>query len=271
MVRLAATVMLVRPADRAPLEVFMLRRSQASHFVPDAYVFPGGTLDASDTSPEMLARTRGLSEADLARQFRTQTSTSLPVARDEVTTQERAGLVVAAIRELFEEAGVLLACDATGAPLSASRLSGHENALARSRARLHAGQIAFRDVLTELDAYADGSAPALFSQWITPPVYPNRYDAHFFLALAEPDTPATADAYETHDGIWIDPKDALERCAEGRLRMVYPTIKHVERLAKFPSAQAALDFARTKTIYRIMPQTAGEHEFELPPDLEYAW
>lgn len=271
MVRLAATVMLVRPADRAPLEVFMLRRSQASHFVPDAYVFPGGTVDASDMLPETIARTRGLSEVDLAREFRAQIASSLPVSHRELEPQERAGLVVAALRELFEEAGVLLACDAAGNALSASRLNEHRDALGRSRARLHAGEIAFHDVLAELDAYADGSAPALFSQWITPPVYPNRYDAHFFLALAEPDAAATADAYETHDGIWIAPKDALDRCNSGTLRMVYPTIKHIERLAQFPSAQAALDFARTKTIYRIMPRTTGEHEFALPPDLEYAW
>ena len=129
----------------------------------------------------------------------------------------------------------------------------------------------FDELLARLDVYADASALTLFSHWITPPAYPRRYNAHFFLALAHEHQAAAADSFETHDGVWIAPDDALERCSHGEFSMVYPTIKHVERLAQFSSPSALLEFARTKTIYSVMPQTPGAHQFALPADLEYAW
>ena len=262
--------MLVRPAHDE-FEVFMLRRSEASHFVPDVYVFPGGTLDASDMSPEALSRTRGVDEQAVRLQFRARTPETLPAPQDEPTGREAAGLLVAALRELFEEAGVLLACDSNGRPLTDSDLAGARVRLHEARSRVREGTERFDQLLSELDVYANAHALALFSQWITPPVYPRRYDAHFFVAVASPDQAASADAFETHDGVWISPSDALEQCAAGAFRMVYPTIKHVERLARFGSADELMAFARSKPILRIMPQTPGDHTFSLPPDLEFAW
>ena len=104
--------MLVRPAGS--FEVFMLRRSEASHFVPDAYVFPGGTLTESDLSERTLARMR-VDPQTVQQQFRAQPAPGLspvPLA----SMREAEGLLFAALRELYEEAGVLLACDARGDP-----------------------------------------------------------------------------------------------------------------------------------------------------------
>jgi hypothetical protein len=129
----------------------------------------------------------------------------------------------------------------------------------------------FYEVLETIGAYANASALALFSHWITPPPFPRRYDAHFFLAEASPDQAAVADAFETHDGVWISPKAAIEQCEAGTFRMVYPTIKHVERLAGFEDTRGLFEFARTKTIYSIMPDTPAEREFSMPPELEHAW
>lgn len=271
MIRLAATVMLVRPSEGSPFEVFMLRRSEASHFVPDVYVFPGGTLDASDLSEEAFRRARGIGEDVLRAQFRMQTSPALPAPHDKASRRESAGLMVAAVRELFEEAGVLLACDTDGAPLADAYFSNKRERLHEARALVQSGRLRFEELLAELDVYANAGALELFSQWITPPVYPRRYNAHFFVALADAGQAATADTYETHDGIWIAPDAALERSSRGEFSMVYPTIKHVERLAQFKSAGALLEFARTKPIYSVMPHTPGEHEFALPAALEYAW
>ena len=271
MIRLAATVMLVRPAEHAPFEVFMLRRSEASHFVPDVYVFPGGTLDPSDLSEEAFARTKGIDESSLRLQFRVQAPPSLPAHADRPDDRECAGLTIAAVRELFEEAGVLLACDAGGRALPDRAFEPVRERLHAARAQVHSGRLQFHELLRELDVYANGAALALFSQWITPPVYPRRYNAHFFVAVADADQAATADTVETHDGIWIAPGDALERSSRGEFSMVYPTVKHLERLAQFRTSAALVDFARTKRIYTVMPKTPGEHQFSLPADLEYAW
>ncbi|HEV3153937.1 MAG TPA: hypothetical protein VGZ02_09050 [Candidatus Baltobacteraceae bacterium] len=270
MVRLAATVMLVRPAGQT-FEVFMLRRSEASHFAPDVYVFPGGTLDAADTAAEMLNRTKGVEPAAVRAQFRAQTPANLPAPDDGPTDREAAGLLVAGLRELFEEAGVLLACDASGCPWPDAHFEAGRTRLHEAREKVASGRMRFDQLLEELDVYANAHALALFSQWITPPVYPRRYNTHFFVALAGGDQAAAADAYETHDGVWIAPKTALARYEEGAFRMVYPTVKHIERLAEFDDAAALLEFARNKPIYRVMPQTPGAHQFALPPELERAW
>ena len=249
----------------------MLRRSQASHFVPDAYVFPGGTLDASDTSPEAFERARGIDPQTVQHQFRAQPAPSLPAPVDVPTQREWCGLLIAGVRELFEEAGVLLACDAQGMPLSDADLASQRKRLHDARLAVQCGEERFDQILREAGVYANAAALSLFSQWITPPMYPRRYDTHFFVALASSDQAAAADTFETHDGVWIAPRAALEQSEAGAFRMVYPTIKHVERLARFESAQAVIDFARTKPIYRIMPSVPHDQEFVLPPELEYAW
>ena len=254
MVRLAATVMLVRPATHA-FEVFMVRRSEASHFVPNAYVFPGGTVDRTDMSARAFRRARGIDRAAVAEQFRAEPPPQGASPVSAPTYEEAAGLLIAGVRELFEEAGVLLVCDAGG-----------NSVAVRDPDRV----VDFFDLLERMDLYADTSALALFSHWITPPALSRRYNAHFFVAMAPAGQDAAADACETHDGVWIAPREALDRYARGDIAMVYPTIKHVERLASFDSAEALMRFARTKTIYSIMPQTA-ESTFTLPPQLEHAW
>ena len=271
MVRLAATVMLVRPAGDAGFEVLMLRRSEASHFVPDAYVFPGGTLDAADMTDQAFERARGTDDQTLRLQYRAKHAPAFPAPFGTPAPQEAAGLLIAAVRELFEEAGVLLACDRHGRALNGEELAPYHDRLHAARGAVQAGDLPFPALLQELDLYANAQALALFSQWITPPTYPRRYNAHFFVAIASADQIAAADAVETHDGVWIAPREALEKCELGKFTMVYPTIKHIERLAEFGSAASLMEFARTKTIYSIMPDTPKEREFSLPSDLEFAW
>ena len=270
MLRLAATVMLLRQSERMPLQAFMLRRSAASHFVPEAYVFPGGTLEASDTSPQSIERLR-FEDAWLSEQFRARVDERIPVPQAVLSERERCGLLVAALRELFEEAGVLLACDARGARIEGPRLAALSERLQSARGELQRGELRFDELLREMDLHADASALVRFSEWITPPVYPRRYDAHFFVAMASPDQAASADRFETHDGVWIEPERALALSAEGAFNLVFPTIKHLERLAAFNDAASLLAFAREKPIVRVMPLSQPEHRFALPPDLENAW
>lgn len=257
MPRLAATVMLVRPAPdgAASLEVFMLRRSTKSAFAPDAYVFPGGTLDANDTSEPMLGRMFGASARALGR-----VRPAHPVLPEIPDRRAYAGLQVAALRELFEESGVLLACTAEGADLPPDSLQ-----------RVRSGARAFDAVLDDLNAFGDARALELFSRWITPPDELRRYDAYFFAALAPANQHAAADAVETHDGIWIAPNEALARFRAGTFSMIYPTIKHMQRLASFSNARDFMRFAAEKTIHTIMPRGALATGLALPEEMENVW
>ena len=263
-VRLAATVILARP----PFEVYLARRSARSAFAPDAFVFPGGTIDAADASPQMQSRSLGLDDARVSAEFRAAISNELRSSEPAVARAEARALLVAALRELFEEAGVLFARTADGRSVDAAMLEGR--GAAAERAGIRNGDLPFADFLASHDWFADTGALTLFSHWITPPSEPRRYNTHFFFAVAPSDQAALADADEMHDGIWIAPTSALEQYRNGTMHLVYPTIKHLERLAGSDSIEAALAYAKSKPIVTIMPADAGD-DFAIPPLLEGAW
>ena len=260
--RLAATVILVRP----PLEVYLTRRSAGSAFAPDAFVFPGGTVEAQDATREARGRTIGLEPDRLREEFRASIPPGLASSEPAVAQDAARSLLIAALRELFEEAGVLLACDRLMQPVG----TADWEQVPAQRVAVRKGNLTFADFLAGHDWYADARALTLFSHWITPPSEPRRYNTHFFFAVAPPNQVAHADADETHDGIWITPSRALELNREATLHLVYPTIKHLERLSSFASVDDALRFARTKPVLTIMP-SAGAGNFAIPAALENAW
>jgi 8-oxo-dGTP pyrophosphatase MutT (NUDIX family) len=263
-VRLAATVILARP----PFEVYLTRRSTRSAFAPDAFVFPGGTIEAQDASEAIQARTLGLEAARMARQFRAAISPDLASTEPVVDRECARALLVAALRELFEEAGVLFAGTPAGSAIDAAATDWAE--IAAERTGIRNGRLLFADFLKAHNWYADARALTLFSHWITPPSEPRRYNTHFFFAVAPADQAARADAFETHDGLWISPSQALVRHRAGALHLVYPTIKHLERLSTFDSVDAAQVFARNKPVLTIEPrESAGD--FAIPPELEGTW
>lgn len=263
-VRLAATVILARP----PFEVYLTRRSARSAFAPDAFVFPGGTVEEQDADEASAARTLGLESERIEREFRATVPADLTSDEPPVTIPAARGLMVAALRELFEEAGVLLARTEAGKPIDARDAAW--NGVEADRAAVRAGTLTFADFLTRRNWHADAGALALFSHWITPPSEPRRYNTHFFFAAAPPDQAALADAFETHDGIWIAPARALARHRAGSMHLVYPTIKHLARLSRFDSMESTLDFARTKPVLTIVPRD-GDEDFQIPAALENAW
>jgi recombination protein RecT len=219
--RLAATVMLVRDRPAGGIEALLLRRSARSAFAPDAFVFPGGTVEPGDyeTAP------RGWNDIRLQSEFRATIPENLPTDIPPVAPRDAGALVVAAARELHEEAAVTI----------------------------------------------EPSALTLFSHWITPPSEPRRYNTFFFLSRAPHGALGVADALETHDARWLEPGDALERNARGELHLVYPTIKHLERLRAFDAVEALLAFGREKPIRTIMPDRAPAEGFVMPHALENAW
>ncbi len=213
----------------------MARRSAQSAFAPDAFVFPGGAIEPQDRSPELQARTIGLDEFED------------PLAR---------ALRVTAIRELFEEAGVLLAAT-----------PGDEH-LATHSAR--DGAANFAEALDVRGCYADARRLIPFSHWITPSNQTRRFDTHFFLAAAPEDQIARADAVETHDGIWITAASALAEHRAGRLHAIFPTRKHLERIVTLGSLDEAIAFARNKPIRTVEPIVAGA-DFTIPEGLDGVW
>jgi 8-oxo-dGTP pyrophosphatase MutT (NUDIX family) len=236
----AATVMLLRDdPDGGGIEVCMLQRNLASEFVAGAYVFPGGSVDPDDRGPAAEAICDGLTGA--------RASQLLGVDRGGL------GFWVAALRECFEEAGVLLARDRHGETLDfgppdvAARFEAH-------RRRLNAGEVALLDVCREEGIRLDVSDVHFVSHWVTPELAPKRYDTRFFVAAAPPGQVARHDEGETIDTLWVRPGDALARGEIGEVELLPPTLANLRSLVTHPTTESALAWARTVTdVVTVLP------------------
>ncbi len=246
----------------------MTRRSGRSAFAAGAFVFPGGALDPQDFSAQTAARTVGLEPERVAVQFRARIPDELPSTEAAVDPPSAAALFAAALRELFEESGILLARTRSGDAVAVAEILSSDVHDARSA--IASGTLPFAKFLEGRDWFADARALTLFSHWITPPNENRRFNTHFFFALAPPGQAGLADAIETHEGVWIAPAAALERFRAGTFRLVYPTIKHLERLAPFESLDDAVAFAAAKPVLTILPAT-GSGGFAIPASVEGAW
>jgi len=217
--------MLVR--DAPELEVFMLRRNVAVEFMGGAYVFPGGAVDAGDRAPELLARCHGREDAGASTQVGLHAG--------------GLGFWVAAIREAFEEAGVLLARSAaTDEPVDVDESSTAAR-FETARRAVGSGERPFLDVVHEEDLVLDAGALHLFSHWITPAGSPRRYDTWFFVAAAPEGHAYLHDDGETVASVWIRPSDALAGVRRGELEIHFPTQRNLEQLARFRTAHELLD------------------------------
>lgn len=225
--REAATVMLLRDSDDG-LEVFMLRRTLNAAFVGGAYVFPGGAVDPADRADDVTEQCIGLTDA---------------VASD-LLGVDRGGLAywVAALRECFEEAGVLLARDANDHVLSfaerdiADRFNTHRHAV-------HDGSLRLVELCAREGLRLATDDVRYVSHWVTPVTEPRRFDTRFFVARAPRDQHPLHDDNETIESLWVNPATALERHRNGELFMIFPTIKNLEFLVPFTTCQDALDAA----------------------------
>jgi 8-oxo-dGTP pyrophosphatase MutT (NUDIX family) len=259
-IRDAATVMLVRDgADgRSPMEVFMLRRNLNSDFVGGAYVFPGGAVDEADRHADLEEVCTGRSDD--------QASVLLGV--------DSGGLAywVAAIRECFEEAGVLLATREDGEivsladPAVAERFAIHRKAVDTGEARLI--EICERE---SLQLAVDRIH--YFSHWITPIGPVRRYDTRFFVTAAPPEQVPLHDDRETIANTWIRPSDALARHKQGEFDIIFPTIANLKAIAMFERSAdllaAAAAVAEVPTILPRMKKTGHGVRILLPGDPGY--
>lgn len=266
--RLAATVMLLRPGLRSGFEVLMLERNAASAFAPNAYVFPGGAVDEWDAPEHMHGYLLGDDEASLGRTFRNVASPLLPTTCDRPSHDEGRALLAAAARELFEEAGVLIVRTVDGA---LQHISASDPAIARLRDELRTHRRTFASVLQELRVMSDSRELALFSHWVTPVGEARRFNAFFFLTCTHREHVASSDGTETTHARWFTPREALEEHSQHRLTLIFPTIKHLERLASFDDLDALMVYATTKPVITIAPDRTPAQEFSIPASLEGAW
>ncbi len=238
--RPAATVVMLREGEGAAgPEVLLLRRHSASAVLGGAFVFPGGKLDAEDVQLDATAYLDRPS-ADLR----------VSLHDTELDDATAAGLYVAAVREAFEEAGVLLAGPASGAAVD----------IDQACALLRAGT-PFPALLERLGLRVLTARLAPWSRWITPrvpSVMSKRFDTRFFVATVPAAQIARHDEVETTESVWLAPRAALQRYWEGAIDLAPPQIMTLAQLSRHASVDEILAAARARRPPLILPESLEE-------------
>ncbi len=238
----AATVLLVR--DAPALQVLMVRRHHQIEFASGALVFPGGKAHAGDGDPAWEAQAIGWSGL----------------------SSEKRALRIAAVREAYEESGILLARHADGSPFTADERA-HQ-----AREDIAADRRPFLDLARELGVRLDLAALTVFARWITPPLTPRRFDTWFYVAHVPAGQSAACDGWETVDAEWIGPAEALRLGEVGERKVVFPTRMNLRLLSEASSAEDAIARARARPLVPVEPklvQTPDGPVLELPMDAGY--
>jgi 8-oxo-dGTP pyrophosphatase MutT (NUDIX family) len=247
-IRPASTILLLRDGTDG-MEVFMVVRHHQIDFASGALVFPGGSVDADDHE---IAKDRSLCGAggDLdakALAFR-----------------------IAAVRETFEECGILLARMKGSDELVSATHAGEIES--RHRTALNKSERKFSEVLR-----AEGVMPALdalvpFAHWITPIGMPKRFDTQFYLAVAPADQLGAHDGHESVDSIWVNPNTAVEGAKSGKFKLVFATERNLIKLGKQNTTASALDAARKDRVVTVCPEVIrGEksRQLKIPAEAGY--
>jgi 8-oxo-dGTP pyrophosphatase MutT (NUDIX family) len=252
--RNAATVILLRENGRQPFEFFLMRRHRNQSFMGGAFVFPGGALDAADCDPGLEKYVKnGSAQKIVARlnEHLTQKETSL-------------GLFFAAVRETFEEAGVLLA-DLLPDQNLAQRCTSYRKAL-------HSGSLSLKALADSENIFFALDDLMPYSRWITPEIEGKRFDTRFFVARMPKHQKSEHDHVELVDSLWITPEEALKKQVDHEILLMPPTLKTIEELASYDSIDALYLSLSGRKILPILPQafeTESGFGVKLPHDPEY--
>jgi 8-oxo-dGTP pyrophosphatase MutT (NUDIX family) len=232
--RPASTVLILREGDE--LEVLMLRRNLQSDFVGGAYVFPGGGVDENDAA--LADYVEGV---------------------DDESASARLGLrsgalayYAAALRELFEEAGLLVVCDEGGAGVVLSERTAQR--VREHRAAMNARHAHLVELLEEFAWRLDARSMHYLAHWVTPVGPPRRYDTRFFVVAAPAGQVAAHDEGETVAARWVSPREALAAHERGELEMIFPTIRTLQEIAHFSSVAQILEHAASSRPERREPR-----------------
>ncbi|MHB8530111.1 MAG: NUDIX hydrolase [Caulobacteraceae bacterium] len=238
----AATILLVR--DEPRFEVLMVRRHHQIEFASGALVFPGGRTHAGDHEAGWSKRVTGW----------------------EGLADEARALKIAAIREAYEETGILLARHADGSAFAGDGRAGE------ARDAIAADRRSFLDLTTDLDVKLDLAALCVFARWITPDMMPKRFDTWFFVAAAPAGQLAQCDGAETVDAEWIAPAEAMRLADLGERKVIFPTRMNLKLLAEAGGAADALARAAKRTLVTVEPKLTEGPEgrvLVIPADAGY--
>ncbi|MGE3250460.1 MAG: NUDIX domain-containing protein [Hyphomonadaceae bacterium] len=230
----ASTILLVR--DAPALEVLMVERHHQIDFASGALVFPGGKVAKEDSDPAWASLVDG-DPGEGERAFR-----------------------IAALREAFEESGLLLARPASRR--GAGEHFAEENEVAPLeplRDAINKGEVSFLKTIQDAGLVLALDALTPFAHWITPKGMPKRFDTRFYIARAPAEQEALCDGSETVDACWITPNDALAAAREKRRTIIFPTRLNVEMLAEAASASDAIERSRTRKIVTVTPEVVQEN------------
>ena len=246
-IRPAASVVILRDGE-AGIETFMLVRQEGSGMAfSGAFVFPGGKVDSDDAAPEwakLAAQTPGKPD----RPF-----------------------WIAAVRETFEEAGLLLARAAGSAMLLDSH-AAHRIVEADRKSRVGGNEKLFVELIADDNLTLAVDQMIHFGHWITPPYAPRRFDTHFFLVAAPVTQAGLFDEAESSEGVWIKPAEALAQADAGKRTLVPVTRFTLELLASWETVEDAVTAARKRPVVTIMPKMekrAGGRVVQIPAGSGY--
>jgi len=241
-IRPAATILLLR--DEPAFEVLMVKRHHQIDFASGALVFPGGKAHAGDHDPRW---------------------SGWCVGWDDIAADQRP-LRIAAIREAYEEAAIIMGRHKDGAPFAGCDRAGD------LREAIAADQHPFLDLIQELDIKLDLAALTVFARWITPPLMSKRFDTWFYVATATGEQLAACDERETVDAEWMAPAEALRLAASGERKVLFPTRMNLQLLAESASAEEASRRAAARKLVTVEPMLhdrPGGGVLVIQPDAGY--
>ncbi len=221
--RFASTVVLVRPDETVGFEVLLTRRPEEMRFLGGFYVFPGGTVHASDYSTTVLQRCRGIS-GEQARK----------ILASRHKPDEALGHWVAVVRELFEEVGVLLCVDEEGHEIELSDQAVKQR-FERARQAIVREQLDFGAFLESENLFCDLARAVYFDHWVTPEIYSLRFDTRFFVALSPAKQKPLSRSEEVTHSLWIRAEKALARMDRHDFPILPPTTTVLQRLTNLSS------------------------------------
>ncbi len=256
----SATVVVLRAPTQGTLEVLLVGRHAASRAFAGAHVFPGGLVEDADRSPDVIAASHPSMSPAMAQ----------AILAEDRAPESALAFFAATIRELFEEAGLLLA-ERDGAPLGFADRATRERFATHRRALLD-GTLGFGELLRRERLTLRAGDLRYFSRWITPVHAPRRYDARFFVAPVPPDQMPVHDERETTSAEWWSPADALAGAASGSLVLTPPTARTLEDLVELGTVERVLAEAAERRVTPILPKVVqiGERMGVLyPGDVDY--
>ncbi len=256
----ATTVILLREKESNGFEVFLLKRHEKSSFMGGNFVYPGGRVDRNDGSLEIGPLCKGVTPGEAYHIF-----------GESIPPDESLAHWVAGIRELFEEAGVLLAYDQSGNPFHLKNPSERERFLSY-RDLLQKGKLTICQLTQEEKILLALDQLHYYAHWITPEARSERFDTRFFLARHPIGQEATYDQKETTVGLWLTPKEALEENLRGEVILSPPTLKTLEDLSRFKSLGEVFNSLKKREVRSVLPiltKISGNPLLIFPWDPEY--